>query len=185
MSETRVASRYAKSLIEQASADGKLDRIVEDMRQITEVTDESSDLASALKNPIISSDKKLNILVAIFDGKLDELSMRFIRLVSKKNREDSLIAIAHEVLRLNGVRKGLIKGRVTTVMPLDDELRNQFRQMVKSRLGKDVELEEIIDETLLGGYILRVGDQQIDESIRTKLTRMERNFTDNSFKVKI
>lgn len=185
ISDSRVAKRYARSLLSLAKTEGKLDEVMADMQLIDKVTADSPDLRSALANPILSSDKKLNVLTAIFKGKVADLTMRFISLVSQKNRESELVNMAKEAIRLNQEAKGLVAGEVTTVMLLDDTLRTQFRQLVRDRMGKDVELEEKIDPTLLGGYILRVGDQQIDESLRTKLQRLERNFKDNSFKAKV
>lgn len=176
MSERRVASRYAKSLIELAEEKGVLEEVNRDMQLFHSITKENRNLELALTNPIISNDKKLNILREIFQKKVTELTYRFFEIISRKNRELILPMIAEEFHTLYNEYKGVVKAKVITTFPLDEKLRAKFKAVVKERFKKEVELEESVDSSLIGGYILTVGDKQIDESLNSKLKALKLEF---------
>lgn len=176
MSELRVASRYAKSLIELAQEKGILEDVHNDLYLFKTTCDESRDLRLMLKNPIISSDKKLASLKAIFGKSFGELPTLFFEIVSRKNREPLLYPIAQEVHRQYNALKGIESATVTTAIPLDKELRAEFQKMVKNISGKEVELSEEVDSEIIGGYVLQVADKQIDASVKSKLQTLKRTF---------
>lgn len=177
MSERRVASRYAKSLIELAEEKGVLEEVNRDMQFFDSVTKSNRDFELAIRNPIVSNDKKLGILKAIFANKVSDLTFRFFEIISRKNREVILPLIAEEFHAQYNVYKGIVLVKVVTTFPLDEKLRARFKEVVKERFGKEVELEESVDESLIGGYILTVGDKQIDESLNSKLKGLKLEFS--------
>src|SRR5690606_1117347 len=101
---------------------------------------------------------------------------KFFEIISRKNRELILPLIAEEFHTLYNEYKGIVKAKVVTTFPLDEKLRAKFKAVVKERFGKEVELEESVDESLIGGYILTVGDRQIDESLNSKLKELKLEF---------
>ena len=80
--------------------------------------------------------------------------------------------------------KSILSGTVTTSFPINDELRDQFKGIVSKAYGKEIELAEKVDKEIIGGFILKVGDRQIDESIKSKLQRLKNKFKDNSYVAK-
>ena len=120
MSSYRIASRYAKSLIDLAGEQGKLDRVVEDMTFFAEVA-KLKDVALLLKSPIISGDKKGKVLDAIFSGKVDPLTHSFIEIIIRKGREAYLSEIADEVINQYRVIKGISIVEVVSAEKLTDE----------------------------------------------------------------
>lgn len=176
MSERRVASRYSQSLLSLAEEKGLLEEVNNDMQLFEAVCEENRDFLLALKNPIIQNDKKLKILKALFDKKVNELTLRFFEIISRKNRENILPDIAEAFHNQYNERKGIVIAQVVTAFPLDEKLRDQFKQVVKSHFNKEVELKEKVDDSLIGGYVLTIEDKQIDETLNGKLKQLKLEF---------
>lgn len=182
MSDVRVASRYAKSLIDLAKEQNELDKVYIDMRDFRNLTRENQEFTRLLKNPIIRNDKKMKVLEALFAGKVSKMTYSFMQIISRKNREKILPAIAESFINQYNLYKGISKAEVTTTFPLDDSMRKRFKEIVLELTnGNSVELVEKIDKSLIGGYILRVGDRQIDESLSSKITELEAEFSKNPY----
>ncbi len=176
MSEIRVASRYAKSLIGLAQEKRILEDVHNDLYLFMITCDDSRDLRLMLKNPIISSDKKLMALKAIFGKRFSEMTTLFFEIVSRKNRAPLLHSIAQQVHYQYNLMKGIESATVTTAMPLDRTLRVEFQNMVQKISGKEVELDQKINPEIIGGFVLQIADKQIDASIKTKIQSLKRAF---------
>ncbi len=182
--ESRVASRYAKSMLGLAKEKNVLDFIVHDMALFASVCAENLALVNTLKSPIIKNDKKLSILKSLFSGKVNPLTISLFEIISRKNREGYLYEISKEFAAQYREMKGILSGTVTTPFQISDDLRNQFKAIVSKAYGKDIELQEKVDKDIIGGFILKVGDSQIDESVKNKLQRLKNKFKDNSYVAK-
>ena len=175
MLDYRVAHRYAKSLIELAESKGILDKVHEDISLFATACEESRELSLLLKTPIVKHVTKKKILRKLFDGKVDKMTSAFFDIICDKNRESFLQDIAKEFHIQYNIHKGIVAAQVTTAVELNDELRKEFNSILKDISGKkNIELEEIVDEELIGGYILKVGDRQIDDSVSGKLNALRR-----------
>jgi len=173
MSVGIVASRYAKSLIELAKEKNALEAVFEDMKLFKDTAGKNRGLMLALKSPVVRHEKKLAILKAIFHDRVDPISYAIFTIITKKNRESILDAIADEFIKLYDENQGILNATVVTTTPLTEELRKQFIDIVASATGKNVKLEEKVDFNLIGGYILRVNDRQIDASLRSRLNELK------------
>ncbi len=173
MSESTVALRYAKSLIDLAQEQKVLEAVYQDMVFFTKVADENRGLMLALKSPVVRHDKKLAILEGVFKKNVHPVSYTIFNIITQKNREAIMNSIATEFVKLYDERKGIVKAHITSSMPLTADLRKQFIKIVADATGNTVELEEKVDEKLIGGYILRVGDRQVDASIRKQLNDLK------------
>ena len=180
MKETRVASRYAKSLLSLALEQGELENAYNDMKLVSETCDSSKDLSLLLQSPIIKPDKKTEILRKIFAGRLGKLSLSFIDIIIRKRRENYLEAIAREFQHQYKSHKNILTAVVTSAVGLDDKIRNEIMKIVKGSANAEVELVEKSDKDLIGGLILRIGDKQIDASILRKLINLRRAFSEMS-----
>lgn len=179
---SRVASRYVKSLLDLAVTQGSLDKVHADMQLFDKTVDSNRELWLMLKSPVIKHDKKLAILTAIFKGKITPLSLAFIDIITRKNREPLLAEIANEFHNAYNVHKGIGKAKVTTPVALDAKTRTQFEGIVRQLSNrKEVELEEKVDKDLIGGFILNVEDKQIDASIRNNLKKLKLKFSENPY----
>jgi F-type H+-transporting ATPase subunit delta len=181
MSDIRVASRYAKSLIELAIEKNVLEEVHNDMQLFASTVNSNRELLMLLKNPIVRNDKKLNVLKGIFGEKVSGMTMEFFKIASRKKRESHLPAVASEFEALYRINKGIVKAEVVTAFPIPAEMRKQFEAIVASLTSKKPDLTERVDKSIIGGYILRVGDRQIDESIQSKLEELRSEFSRNPY----
>ena len=180
MAVSTVAFRYAKSLIDLAQEQGLVETMYDDMRFFKLTVSQSRGLMLLLKNPIVRTDRKYKVLEQVFAPHINPISMSFLNIITKKNRESIMDAIAEEYIRLYDEMKGVERATVTTITPLTEEQRASFKAMVTKTVGgKSVELEERIDPKLIGGFILRTGDQQIDASLRNKLNEIRMGLLNN------
>jgi F-type H+-transporting ATPase subunit delta len=182
MAESRVVARYVKSLLGLAEEQKILDSIHEDMLLFSRVCAENRQLKVVLQSPVIRHDMKRQILLKIFKGKVQPLTLAFFDIITKKNREPLLPAIATGFHNAYNVFKGIGKAVITTAFPVDAQLRSEIEKMVmKISDKKQVELEEKIDADMIGGFILTVGDQQIDASLNNKLKSLRLKFSQNPY----
>ncbi|MFC5270723.1 ATP synthase F1 subunit delta [Adhaeribacter terreus] len=181
MSDTRVASRYAKSLLDLAQEKGMLEQVRQDMLLLDKTVKQNRDYQLMLKNPIIKHDKKLAILKAIFNGKVTDMTSLFLEIITKKNREAVLESMPAEFEKQYNLKNNIQTATITTAVPLDSKLRDEFSQIVAKKTGKTIQLEEKVDPSLIGGFVLTIGDTQIDDSIKSSLQRLRNKFNDNSY----
>lgn len=181
MSDLRVASRYAKSLIDLAQEKGVLEQVHEDMQLFAKTVKDSRDFKLFLTNPIIKHGKKLVVLKNIFTGKVSDMTLRFFLLITEKNREAILENIAQQFIGQYNLLKGIEKAQVTTAVALNPESRAQLNQKVAQLTGKTIQLEEKVDPSIIGGFLLRVGDKQVDDTIRTSLRTLKNKFKENPY----
>ncbi len=182
MGESRVSHRYAKSLLDLALEKGQLEPVSEDMRLVLETIRANRDLNVVLKSPVINTDKKQEILKAIFGGKIGVISTSFLDVITRKRREGDLEGIAEAFVMQYRTHKQILTAVITTAQGLDEKLRAQVMEIVKqSAAGHSVELIEKTDKELLGGFILRVGDKQVDSSVMRQIRNLERSFSENPY----
>ena len=181
MSGYRIASRYAKSLLELAVEKGQLEEVNKDMAMLSDLTKENRDFTLMLKSPIVTHDKKLSILNEVFRGKVNDLSLSIFAILTKKHREGYLPQIAKEFHHMYNVYNGIEEATVITTLPLDDKTKAKFEKVVKSISNKEIELIEVVDESLIGGFILKIGDRQIDDSVSSRLKALRVNFAKNHY----
>lgn len=176
MSEFKVASRYAKSLIGLAQEQGSLEVVKTDLEQFMAVLKSNPELSAVLRNPIIKQDKKRNILRGIFQEKITPLLVSYFDLIIQKGRGNVLNATAQEFIRQYNEVKGIVNATVTTPSPLSAAHLEAFKNEIGAQIKADVILSNPVDPNLIGGFIITVGDRQIDTSILGKLNKLERHF---------
>ena len=181
MADSKVARRYAKSLLGLAQERKIADKVYEDMQLITATCDSSRDLFTLLRNPIVNTDKKDAIIKAIFGARIDALSLTFINIITRKGREFYLYDIAAEFIQLYKNSKGILTVHVTTATKIDAALRDQILAKVNLNKDQSIEIVEKLDPSLIGGFILRVGDKQFDTSVSKKLKQLKNEFDDNLY----
>lgn len=178
MSEFKVASRYAKSLIDLAKEQNALEAIHGDMLQVIEIIKSNSNLRAVLKNPIIKLDKKSNILKEIFGAKAHAAVISFFDLLVKKGRAGVIYATAKEFVSEYNREKGIVEASVVSAVPLSKEHQNEIISLIKKDYGNEVILTNEVNPDLIGGFILRVGDKQVDTSIASQLNKLEQHLSE-------
>ena len=182
MADIRAASRYVKSLLGLAVEKGVLEEVHKDMQLFSKTIDENREFKLMLLSPIIKHDIKLEILRKIFKGKVNALTISIFEIITRKNREPILASIAKEFHNAYNEHKGIGVATVTTATPLDAKLRGEIEKLVRKYSDKkEIELVEKVDKEMIGGFILNVGDKQVDASIKNKLKALKVKFSQNPY----
>ena len=185
MINSKVAKRYARSLIELARDQTVLEVIHGDMLSLMKVTSSSPDLRLMLKNPLIHPDKKQSALRKIFGGSFHKISIAFLEIIIRKRREYFMENIAAEFSSQFKELKGITTAIVLSANGLDDRLRKEIQNIVKRNTNNEVAIEEHIDPDIIGGLILRFGDMQYDMSVARSLKMFRMNFSKNLYQPKL
>ena len=141
------------------------------------VVDETPELEAILSNPIVPLDKKLGILNGIFGDKVSKLTLTFFKVVVNKGRSAILFATSKQFVQQYNLIKGIVTADVTTATALSTSAKEEIISIVKRELGANqVIVNEKINEKLIGGFILKVGDKQFDASIASGLSKLKKEF---------
>ncbi|REG89290.1 ATP synthase F1 subunit delta [Winogradskyella sediminis] len=178
MSGSRAAIRYAKAVLSLATDQKSADAVNSDMKLIINTIAESKDLNQMLQSPVVRSSDKKAVLLAVFTDSNVATTNLIDTLIANK-RLSLLNDVALSYVQLYDELRGRQLASVTTAVALTEELKVKVLAKVKELTGKDAEVKNIIDETILGGFILRVGDIQYNASIANKLHKLKREFTLN------
>ncbi|MDZ7934337.1 MAG: ATP synthase F1 subunit delta [Emticicia sp.] len=173
MADSIVAYRYAKSLFDLATEKKVVNEVNDDMILFKTVCDENRQFLVVLGNPIVRHHVKLGILKKTFEKNVHPVTFSIFNVLTKKNRENLIYSIAEEFDKLYNQQKGIQKVTVTTVTALTEAQKAEFIKIVGDSTGKQIVLEEKVNENLIGGYILSVGDTQIDTSVRKRLNELK------------
>lgn len=181
MKETRVASRYAKSLLGLAVEKNALEETFKDMETISTTLEGSRELVLLLKSPILKADKKQSVLDKVFAGQLTELTANFIQIIVRKGREYLIQEIAGEFVMQYRTHKSITTATVTSAVKLDDELKQRVLKLINNENTGEVIIKEVIDPNLIGGFVVRIGDQQVDASLARRINNLKKEFNKNEY----
>ena len=173
MSVFKVASRYAKSLLDLCKEKSLVEEVNNDMVLIDSACEQNRELVLVLRSPIIKQDKKIKIVEAIFGNKVNKFTRLFLKLTISKGRADVLHEITREFHKQYLEFKGIQKAKVITTFKLDDTLRNEFNKIVKALTNKNPDLSQEVSKDIIGGYILNIDDRRIDSSLKSMLKKIE------------
>nr|WP_148256177.1 ATP synthase F1 subunit delta [Lacinutrix sp. 5H-3-7-4] len=178
MNMARAAIRYAKAVLSIANDQNTAEAVNNDMTLIANTIAENKDLSNMLLSPVITPSIKKSALLEIFKG-INTVTSNLINTLITNKRIDIISNVASKYTELYDASKGIQVATVTTAVALTDDLKAKVLNKAKELTGKDVTVKSIIDESILGGFILRVGDIQYNASISNKLDKLKREFTIN------
>jgi F-type H+-transporting ATPase subunit delta len=181
MAYARAAVRYAKSLIQLSIEQESIDSVKADMDLIRSTCTGSKELVLLLESPVVRADKKLLVLNAIFGNQLSTLTSTFIKVLTDKGRESLIDDISYAFEDQYLAHKNILRTVIKSVDGLTDDFKIKVSELVKQAYGKDVEIIEEKDPSLIGGFVLTIGDKQVDASISRKLAELEKEFSKNTY----
>lgn len=182
MPNPRLATRYAKSLIDLAIEKGQLETIFADMQWLQAVCKASREFVVLLKSPVIKADKKEKIVEAVTKGHVGDITTAFIRLMIRKSRESYLPEVVTAFIKQYKVNKNIYTIKLTTASGLSQELKSVIiKQIQDTTEMQKIELEAVVNEDLIGGFVLQAGDKLIDASIAYDLKNIAKQFDNNDF----
>lgn len=181
MLDSIIAERYAKSLFDLALENGKLEEVRNDMDLMADVCSNSKDFRQMLISPVIRPDKKNAVMDELFGGKIDRLSIEFYRLLSLKRREKYLEGIAKEFISKYKKYYNIHVIEIRSAAPLSKELRERIISIIETRTKGTVELIEIIDTKLIGGFIVSDEGRRYDASLTSAIKKLKKEFEENLY----
>jgi F-type H+-transporting ATPase subunit delta len=184
MSNYRVAYRYGTALLQSAEEEHLLEQTARDAEMIAKTVRENRDLRVFLASPIIVKEKKKQVLDGLFEKLVGQVMVRFLNLLTEKDREGQLLDILEEFLHLFDEKRGILRVEVTSAVDLTEKERDQLRSRLESYTGKTVVPGFRRDPTLLGGFVVRLDDRVIDASLSHQLTLLKEKFLEESIVAK-
>lgn len=182
MPNPRLAARYAKSLIDLSTERGQLEQVYNDMQYLQAVGKSSREFVTLLRSPVVKADKKESILNAITAGKISDLTTAFNKLLLTKGRESDLPEIVAAFIEQYNAIKGIHKVKITTAVPVSQDVTNNLVNKVKAATGLEkFEVEAKVDESLIGGFVLEFNNNLVDASILRDLRDVKKQFANNEF----
>lgn len=186
MPNPRLAGRYAKSILGLSLETNQLEQVYNDMLFLQQVCKSSREFVAVLRSPVIKADKKLGVLQSVTQGKVSDLSSGFIKLLVSKGRESNLPEIITAFIEQYKAHKGIYTIKLTTAAPVSDETKQAIIAKVQEQTSmKLIEMETAVNEALIGGFVLELGDTLVDGSIAYDLNKVKAQFMNNDFIYKI
>lgn len=176
MKSTKVASRYAKSLLEIAIEQKKVDSILGDMNFLLQTSKDSHDFELLIASPIVDGGKKIEIFKRVFE-QFEDISMSFVELITKNGREAYLPEIAASFEAQVKAYKGITPVTLITAKELDQATKDKIIAKVQGQVDGQIEVTEKIDESIIGGFVVRMGDMRIDASVQSQFNNLKQRLT--------
>ncbi len=181
MKTSKIAKRYAKALFDFAKEQNLIDKVFADLNLINDVYASCTDFALAMQSPIIRPYKKIKILNEIFAGKIDDITMKYLEIITKKGRELHIELIIIDYILLYKEFNNIKIAILITATPATDELKQKVIDTLSLQLNSKIELVERINPELIGGFIIHVGDKVFDSSLIGKIKKLEQEFSVNIY----
>lgn len=172
MNDSKISVRYSRALFQSALEKKIIDKVFDDMIFISEVC-RLPETKEFLHSPIIPPSKKEAIFHKMLEGNIEKITMSLVDLVVKNGRESHLPAIARVFIHETMKHRGITESVLTTAVKVDPKVKKQITDMISRVFSTKVDLKEIIDPAIIGGFVLRVDDNYIDASIQNKLRKIK------------
>ncbi|MBM3437468.1 MAG: ATP synthase F1 subunit delta [Bacteroidetes bacterium] len=181
MNEIKIADRYARALFDLALEKNILEKIYSDVLTVAEICRTNKDFILFLKTPVIKESKKVSVIQAIFENKLQEVMLAFLAIITRNRRESQIPVIARQFIEIYKSHKNIITAELTTAATLPEDLRKKIISIIKNATQCEVDLQQKTDESIIGGFVLSFKDKQYDASILRQIQNLRQEFNINLY----
>jgi F-type H+-transporting ATPase subunit delta len=178
MSVSHIAVPYAKAILDLALERNALEGVLEDMKTIASLCHSSREFKMMLKSPVVRTDKKIAIVKRVLEPQLSKLTLSFLNIIIRKNRESFIPEIADQFLEIYKDHMGILTTILKTATPASEEIKLQMVSLMKNYTKKEIDLVEEVKEELIGGFVLQWEDKQYDASILTQINKMKNDLAE-------
>jgi F-type H+-transporting ATPase subunit delta len=178
MNDSKISVRYAKALFQAADEAKLLPRVMQDMELIM-ATYNLPDFRAVLESPVVKTSDKKKVVEKLFAEKIAPLSIGFFNLMLSNKRESYLPGIARNFKSQFKESQGIRSAEISVSEPIDKEQTEKFRSMLQEVFKSDIELDVKLRPDILGGFILRVDDEQFDASIASSLAKIKKQLLES------
>jgi F-type H+-transporting ATPase subunit delta len=172
MNESLISVRYSKALFNLANEKNILDVVKNDIDVIYQLLSESNELQLLFQNPVLKPSKKSELVSQLFQS-FNQSTLSFINLLIKKRREEYIFDISRDFINKYMHFKGIESAVFTSAISVDKSTLQNIKQLIHSMLNTNIELRNAVDERIIGGFVLRIGDKQFDASVQSKLNMIK------------
>jgi F-type H+-transporting ATPase subunit delta len=171
---SKVASQYANALLQLSSEAGTDKKVFDDLRLISQVLKANPEFTVVMRHPAVKPAEKKQLMISTFSGKVQELTLRILEMLCDRRRLEVMHDLESEYEKLWRKRQNILTGTLFYAEKPDSRVMTDITNRLEKQFGKTVELTEQEDKSLIGGYLLRVGDQIIDGSLKGRLQSIEK-----------
>ena len=169
-----IADRYASALYDLAADSKSVDLVLADLTLLQTMLNDHKDLHLVIKNPLITSTDKLDILEKLLlNIKANKLTLTFLKVLEQNKRFSNLYSIISQFININAYNRGDVLADITSAEELNDEQRKNIKEQLKNTLGKKLSLKFIVDKKIIGGLVVKVGSKMIDTSLANKINKLK------------
>lgn len=183
MKNPKLSGRYAKALYDFATEKNLVEEVNSDLKLFAKTLEENRELQVLLRNPVIVANQKHKIFESIFNGTLHDTTYQFLEVLLKKKREPALDTICDEFFKLYNAAHNIRTALIATASPLSESLKDKILALLSEQTHASIELQEIVDPYLIGGFVIKMDDLFLDSSILTKINKLRQEFSQNNFQV--
>jgi F-type H+-transporting ATPase subunit delta len=176
MKNSKVATRYARAFLDLAIEQKNLDSVLGDMNVLSATCKDSHEFMLLLTSPVVKPDKKIAIFEQAFE-QFEKMTLSFMALITKNGREDLLADIAAAFDAQVKEHRGIIPITLTSATKLEGATKDAIIAKVQASVDGQLEIEEKIDESLIGGFMVQMGDTRIDASVSSQLNNLKQRLT--------
>jgi len=170
-----VSKRYAEALFEVALEENSLDKFKEEIKAVSNILDSEKKLKTIFEHPKLSNDEKKDILNKLFEGNISKEVLNFLYIIVDKGREKYIKDIKNEYIILSNQEQGIVEGQAITAVKMDDEKLERLELELSKKLNKTIKLTNKIDQTVLGGVFVKIGDKVIDSSVKGRIDELTKS----------
>ena len=180
MINKKVARKYNIALYLTAEEQKSVDNVKKDIIDIKKSIEGSKELTNFILTPVISAEKKTAVFKALFEGKVNELTLRYLAFLCEKNRINLLKDITDDFLDLVNEKQGIVLAKIKTAIEITDSEKKALIDKLKQYTGKEIKATYTVDPAIKGGFIANVEDRIIDASIIRQLELLKEKFMSGS-----
>jgi len=173
MSDSRIGVRYAKALFSLANDKDQLESVRKDMQLLLSLDTGVPEFRQLMSTPLVRPSKKTEILHALLKNELAAITLDFLHLLINHGRSTALADSCRMFNRLYKQQKGIVEAQLSSVIELNEKLLKQLNEWLAHELNASVEMTHSTNDELIGGFVLKLDDQQMDASVSTYLQRIK------------
>ena len=172
-----IADRYAQALFEVGEETQTTSELYQELKQLVKILNENKDLYNFLKSPLIGKEDKKNVMKNIFENQLSKNMNNFLKIVIDKDRMSAIGNIQESYKNLLNDKNNILEGTVITAVALNEKEIKDLEKNLSTKYNKNVTLTNVVDETILGGVLVKLGNEEIDGTVKTRLSKMKKQLS--------
>ncbi|MFR9069018.1 F0F1 ATP synthase subunit delta [Paraclostridium tenue] len=168
-----IASRYAEALFQVGEESNSTEKLYNELKAVVDIINVNKEFSNILKSPIVSKEEKKTLITNIFGSTLDNEMLNFMKILADKDRLNLLANMEEAFKALLNDKNNILEGVAITAVPMNEGEVNELQAKLSAKYNKTVVLQNEVDESILGGVLVRLGNEEIDGTVKNRLDKMK------------